>query len=135
MFLRSQLFPYVCLSLFACALLALPACSQQDDESSSQSQSDTASGRTVEGTVVASSRITFVVRSDDNQFHLFTYDRNAHGPRALAVGTRVRVVSDEGDQPGARRATDVYRAGAGARRGRFCRGTERGPGPRIRARC
>jgi hypothetical protein len=88
--------------LIVCALLSWPAYSQQKN-SSSQAQDET----TVEGTVVASSHITFVVRSDDNQFHLFTFDRNTNRPRTLPVGTRVRVASDQGDQAGARHATDV----------------------------
>jgi hypothetical protein len=95
--------------LIACALLSWPAYSQQDDSSSQQnnSSSNAQDERTVEGTVVASSRTTFVVRSEDSQFHLFTFDRNTNRPRTLAVGARVRVVSDQGDQAGARRATDV----------------------------
>jgi hypothetical protein len=96
----------VCSFLVGCALLSWPAFSQQDgssSNSSSQAQNDT----TVEGTVVASSHITFVVKSDDDQFHLYTFDRNTNRPRTLAVGARVRVVSDQGDNPGARHATDV----------------------------
>jgi hypothetical protein len=88
--------------LIVCALLSWPAYSQQKN-SSSQAQDET----TVEGTVVASSHITFVVRSDDNQFHLFTFDRNTNRPRTIPVGTRVRVASNQGDQAGARHATDV----------------------------
>lgn len=102
MFLRNVFAVRVCSLLFACALLSLPAYSQQND-SSSQSQNQT----TVEGTVVASSHVTFVVRSDDNQFHVFTFDRNTNKPRTIAVGTQVRVVSNEGEHQGARYATDV----------------------------
>jgi hypothetical protein len=98
-----------CLFLLLCTLLTWPACSQQDDSSSQQSNSSsqTQDERTIEGTVVASSRTTFVVRSEDSHFHLFTFDRNTNRPRTLAVGARVRVASDQGDQEGARRATDV----------------------------
>jgi hypothetical protein len=92
--------------LIICALLSWPVYSQQNN-SSSQAKDQT----TVEGTVVASSHITFVVKSDDNQFHLFTFDRNTNKPRTLPVGARVRVVSDQGDQAGARHATDVTLAG------------------------
>jgi hypothetical protein len=95
--------------LIACALLSWPAYSQQDDSSSQQnnSSSNAQDERTVEGTVVASSRSNFVVKSDDNHFHVFTFDRNTNRPKTLTVGAQVRVVSDEGDQPDARRATDV----------------------------
>src|SRR5579871_819412 len=105
MFLRRFIGPRVCSLMFACALLSWPTLAQDNGQqsSSSQSQNDT----DVEGTVVASSHITFVVRSDDNQFHVYTFDRNTRKPQALAVGARVRVASDQGDQEGARHATDV----------------------------
>jgi hypothetical protein len=93
--------------LTVCALLSYPAYSQQDD-SSSQSQNSSQDEGTIEGTVVASSRTTFVVRSDDNQFHVFTFDRNTNRPRTLANNARVRVVSDDQeDREGARHATNV----------------------------
>jgi hypothetical protein len=104
MCLRRFLGLRVCSFLIGCALLSSPAFSQQDgssDNSPSQAQNDS----TTEGTVVASSHITFVVKSDDGQFHLYTFDRNTNRPRTLAVGTRV--LSDQGDKPGARHATEV----------------------------
>lgn len=97
-FLRSRVFAF----FIACALLSLPAFSQ-DNGSQTQSQNE----NTVEGTVVSSSRHTFVVRADDNQFHLFTFDRDTTKPRSLPVGTRVRVVSNGADQAGTRQATEV----------------------------
>jgi len=102
MFLRKYSTLRVCSFVFACALLSWPIYSQQDN-SSSQSQKE----GTVEGTVVSSSRVTFVVRSDDDKFHLYTFDQNTNKPRALTAGARVRVDSDQGDETGARHATDV----------------------------
>ncbi|HEY1767947.1 MAG TPA: hypothetical protein VGG26_09840 [Terracidiphilus sp.] len=102
MFIRKLLTPLLCSMFMTCALLSLPALSQ-DDQSPSQAQND----NTVEGTIVSSSRTTFVVKSDDNKFHLFTFDRSATKPRSIAVGARVRVTSTEGDQAGAREATNV----------------------------
>jgi len=99
---RNLLKGRLCSLLIICALTSWPAIAQQNN-SSSQTQDEA----TVEGTVVASSRITFVVRSDDNEFHLFTFDRSTNRPKALTIGTRVRVASDQGDQTGARHATDV----------------------------
>ena len=96
--LRTRLFPLV----VASALLSWPAYSQQND-SSSQAQDQA----TVDGTVVASGHVTFVVRSDDNQFHLFILDNDTNRPKTLPIGTRVRVVSDQANQAGARRATDI----------------------------
>jgi hypothetical protein len=106
MFLLKKFTRYVCLSLFACALLSWPAYSQQDNSSSSSSQSQSNDG-TIEGTIISSSRVTFVVRSEDNQFHLFTFDQNTNKPRVLTAGMRVRVDSDQGEETGARHATDV----------------------------
>jgi hypothetical protein len=102
MSLRNVFTLRVCSLFIACALLSWPAYSQQDN-SSSQSQDQ----GTVEGTVVSSSRTTFVVKSDDNQFHLYTWDRNTSRPRTLPVGARVRVSSDQGEHEGARQATNV----------------------------
>jgi hypothetical protein len=106
MLLRKLLTLRVSSFVVASALLCSPAFSQQDN-APSQSSSNAQDDGAVEGTIVASSRITFVVRSDDNRFHVFTFDRDTNRPRALAVGTRVRVNSDQGDQAGARHATDV----------------------------
>jgi hypothetical protein len=106
MFLLKKFTRYVCLSLFAGALLSWPAYSQQDNSSSSSSQSQGNDG-TIEGTIISSSRVTFVVRSEDNQFHLFTFDQNTNKPRVLTAGMRVRVDSDQGEETGARHATDV----------------------------
>lgn len=102
MFIRNFFTPRFCTLLFVCALLSFPVYSQQDN-SSTQAQGAT----TVEGTVAASSQVTFVVKSDDNQFHLFTFDRNTNKPRTVPVGARVRVESNQGEQAGARYATDV----------------------------
>jgi hypothetical protein len=99
MFLRDLFIPRLCLMFIFCALPAYP----QQGDASNQAQDEA----TVEGTVISSSRLTFVVRSDDNQFHLFTWDRNTARPRTLPPGARVRVGSDQGDQAGARHATNV----------------------------
>lgn len=96
-----------CSLLLCYGLLSIPAYSQQDNSSSQSQDSQAQDQSSVEGTVVSSSRNTFVVRSDDNQFHLFTFDGNTKKPRSLPVGSQVRVKSDEGDQPNARHATDV----------------------------
>jgi hypothetical protein len=101
MFLRNLL-PRLCLILIFCAFASLLAHSQQSD-ASNQAKDEA----TVEGTVVSSSALTFVVRSDDDQFHLFTWDRNTSRPRSVPAGARVRVDSDQGEQADARHATKV----------------------------
>lgn len=126
MSLRNFIMP--CSLLVACTLIPFSARAQQDDSSSqpqsSQSQdSQNQDGSTVDGTVVSSSRNTFVVRSDDGKFHLFTVDHDTNRSGALSVGSQVEVKSDEGDQPGARHATNITvqqsagSAGAGESKG------------------
>jgi hypothetical protein len=92
--------------LLVCTLFSSPAFSQQDD-SSSNSSSQSQDNGTVEGTVVASSRTSFVVKSDNNRFQVFTFDRDTNKPATLAVGSQVRVDSDQADDSGARHATNV----------------------------
>jgi len=103
MLLKNPLMPRLCAGFIFFALLSVPSYSQQNN-SSNQTQDQTT---TVEGTIVSSSRLTVVVKSDDNQYHLFTSDRDTAKPRSLQAGARVRVVSDEGDQTGARHATNI----------------------------
>ena len=59
------------------------------------------------GTVVSTSRQTMVVRTEDNQFHLFVFDSDLVRPKGLAPGARVRVASDAMDEAGLRLATRV----------------------------
>ena len=91
----------LCSLLIACTLFSTPAVSQ--DNSSSQDRDN----GTVQGTVVASSRSSIVVQSDDNKFHVFTIDRDTNKPGAIAVGSQVRVDADDADETGARHATSV----------------------------
>src|SRR6059058_1217385 len=85
MTMRNFLTPSLCSLLVACALLKVPAMSQETT-TPSQGQNE----NTVEGTVVSSTRDTLVVKTDDNQFQLFTFDHDTVKPRSLPAGTRVR---------------------------------------------
>ena len=76
----------------------------QDNNSSSQASNDNA---TIEGTVVSRSHNTLVVRSDDDQYHLFTYSRTALHSGTLAAGERVRVAAGAADENGTRDASDI----------------------------
>ena len=76
--------------------------------SSTQNASDSA----IEGTVVSTSQQTLVVRFDDNQFQLFTYDRPSVRPISLAQGMRVRVTAGPADENGVRAASNVEILGA-----------------------
>src|SRR3954454_13387065 len=81
-----------------CMFIALPTEAQQNIPTPNDS---------VEGVVVSTTRNTLVVRSDDGQFHLFTYDRPGTRPASLAVNTRIRVTAGDSDENGTRIATDV----------------------------
>jgi hypothetical protein len=59
------------------------------------------------GTVVSTSRETMVVRTEDNQFHLFVFDTDLVRPKGLTPGARVRVASNATDEAGLRLATRV----------------------------
>ncbi len=97
------------LLISASAYAQQPDRSSQPSNSSSQAQGNSQGqdDNEVDGAIVASGRTTFVVRSDDNHFYVFTFDTETHRPSTLSSGQRVRVLSDQGDQPGARHATDV----------------------------
>jgi hypothetical protein len=87
---------------FAFSLFSISALSQENT-TPTQVQNES----TIEGTVASSARQTFVVRTSDNQFYLFTFNRYTDKPQSLAVGTRVRVDSRPGVQTGSRLATRV----------------------------
>ena len=61
----------------------------------------------MEGTVVSTSRQTLVLRTDDNRFQLFTYERPSVPPVSLAQGVRVRVTAGAADENGVRVASNV----------------------------
>jgi hypothetical protein len=90
-----------CSVLFVSAFIAIPA-QCQDEASSSQPANHDA----VEGTVVSSTRNTLVVRTDDNQYQLFTYG-GAVRPASLAPGARARVTAGPADENGTRVASNV----------------------------
>ena len=84
---KKSLISYCCFFLLACTLLPLSSLSQ---ETAGSTQS------TIEGTVASVTRQTFVVRTEDNQFYLFTFNRytakpqSNRGRRAGAGGVQAR---------------------------------------------
>lgn len=100
--MRTRVAILACCVLVASTFIVLPAKCQQDT-SSSQAGNE----KTVEGTVVSASRDTLVVRTDDNQFQLFTYERGAVRARSLALGSRVRVTAGPADENGTRAASNI----------------------------
>jgi hypothetical protein len=100
--------------ILACSLLFLPTSivlTARAQENTPTPQA--ASANTVEGTVVSANRDTLVVRSDDDEFHLFTYERAAVRPRSLTLGSRVRVTAGSGDENGTRVASNITVLSAG----------------------
>jgi hypothetical protein len=92
----------VCSILFALTLTVVPAYCQQDS-SSAQSGSE----NPMEGTVTSASRDTLVIRTDNNEYQLFTYGSGAVRARSVAPGARVRVTSGPADENGTRVASNV----------------------------
>jgi hypothetical protein len=98
--MRNRLLALATCVVVSSAFIIVPASGQQNSSASQASEP-------VEGTVVSSSRDTLVVRTDDNQFQLFTYDRGVVRPRLLIQGTRVRVTAGPADENGTRSASNV----------------------------
>jgi hypothetical protein len=61
----------------------------------------------VEGTVISTTAHTLVVRSDDNRYHLFTYDARTVPKAAVKAGVRVRVNGSAPDNQGTQVAENV----------------------------
>jgi hypothetical protein len=98
---RRYLFSYFAILL---TVALFPGMALTQDTASRTAQTD---DKTFEGTIVSTSRETLVVRTDDNDFQLFVFNQDTTKPRALASGSRVRVVSSTGDQEGSRLATSI----------------------------
>jgi len=91
-----------CSALLVSIFVTLPAECQE-----STSSSQPANSNVVEGTVVSSTRNTLVVRTDDNQYQLFTYDRGTARSGSLVSAARVRVTAGPPDENGTRVASNV----------------------------
>ena len=69
------------IALVAFSLVSITAASQENT-TSAQNQNES----TIEGTVASVTRQTFVVRTTENQFYLFTFNRYTDKPQSLPVG-------------------------------------------------
>ena len=89
--------------------LSLSVQAQQNipDAPSANSNQTKGSDPVVEGTVVSTTRHTLVVRSDDDQYHLFTYDPGTAPDEAVKPGARVRVNGTAPDNEGTQVAENV----------------------------
>lgn len=100
--MRTRVLSVTCCIILVSTFIVLPAKAQQDT-----SPSQVGNEKTVEGAVVSATRDTLVVRTDENQFELFTYERGAVRAKSLALGSRVRVTAGPPDENGTRAARDV----------------------------
>jgi len=96
----TRLFLSISVMLFS-SFVAPVRANQQGD--AAQSTEDTA----MEGTVVSVSHQTLVLRSDDNRFQLFTYDRPSVPPVSPAQAVRVRVTAGAADENDVRAASSL----------------------------
>jgi hypothetical protein len=101
--MRGASFLFVCASLILVVLFTPVLAAQVAEVQAGEN--------TVEGIVVSTSAETLVVRTDDNDFHLFLLDRTTIRPNTIIQGTRVRVKSTVGDR-GARLASEVSALGS-----------------------
>lgn len=105
----------------------------QENSSPTQGANDnvsspTAKGSSVEGTVVSATRNTLVVRTDDDQYELFTFDRSAMRP-TVVQGSRVRVMAGPADENGTRVASAITVVTAAGSAGTTDKGAQAAPVP------
>jgi RNase P/RNase MRP subunit p29 len=90
-------------TLCVSAVLAVTVQAQPNLPDPPSAQTAQENDHMVEGVVVSVTPNTLVIRSDDNQYHLFTY----HAPSDIKVNDRVRVRGGEADVDGTRTADNV----------------------------
>ena len=81
----------------------------------------------VEGTVISTTRHTLVIRSDDNQYHLFTYAAGIVPKGTVKPGVRVRVNGTTPDEEG----TQVAKSVTVIQPGSEAANSEAGPPPQV----
>jgi hypothetical protein len=101
----------------ACTTLATSALAQPSPPEQAEHPASTASpvappeqsepAGSILGTVVSITRQTMVVRTEDNQFHLFVFERDLVRPSGLTAGAHIRVAWDSTGEPGVRLATRI----------------------------
>jgi len=104
--MRTRLLSLACCLFLLPLAFSIPSRAQQDTTANSQNSD------TIEGIVVSSSRDTLVVRGDNGEYHLFTYDPGTR-PEGLTRGARVRVTAGGPDENGTRAATNIALLSAG----------------------
>jgi archaeosine-15-forming tRNA-guanine transglycosylase len=87
-----------CLPVFA--VVTVQAQQNPPDAPSTQATQTQGNDHAVEGTVVSTSEHTVVIRSDDNQYHLFTYAAHTVPKKMIQPGARVRAHGGAPDDNG-----------------------------------
>lgn len=106
--MRAHILLGIC-SLCVSAFMVITVQAQQnlpDSPSSNSAQTNTGEP-IVEGTVVSTSRHTFVVRTDDDRYHLWTFENAATRPVTVKPGARVLVDGSAPDETGTQVAENI----------------------------
>lgn len=106
--MRAHILLGIC-SLCVSAFMLITVQAQQnlpDSPSSNSAQTNTGEP-VVEGTVVSTTRHTLVVRTDDDRYHLWTFENAATRPVTLKPGARVLVDGSAPDETGTQVAENI----------------------------
>jgi hypothetical protein len=117
----------LCASAFLALGVTVQAQQDPPDPPSAKSVQTEGNDRMVEGTVISTTRHTLVIRSDDNQYHLFTYAAGIVPKGTVKPGVRVRVNGTTPDEEG----TQVAKSVTVVQPGSEAANSEAGPPPQV----
>jgi len=117
----------LCASAFLALGVTVQAQQNPPDPPSAKSVQTEGNDRMVEGTVISTTRHTLVIRSDDNQYHLFTYAAGIVPKGTVKPGVRVRVNGTTPDEEG----TQVAKSVTVVQPGSEAANSEAGPPPQV----
>ena len=117
----------LCASAFLALGVTVQAQQNPPDPPSAKSVQTEGNDRMVEGTVISTTRHTLVIRSDDNQYHLFTYAAGIVPKGTVKPGVRVRVNGTPPDEEG----TQVAKSVTVIQPGSEAANSEAGPPPQV----
>ena len=117
----------LCASAFLALGVTVQAQQNPPDPPSAKSVQTEGNDRMVEGTVISTTRHTLVIRSDDNQYHLFTYAAGIVPKGTVKPGVRVRVNGTTPDEEG----TQVAKSVTVVQPGGEAANSEAGPPPQV----
>ena len=119
----------LCASAFLALGVTVQAQQNPPDPPSAKSAQTQGNDRVVEGTVVSTTPTTLVVRTDDNQYHLFTYGAGTVPKETVKPGARIRVNGSAPDNNGAQVAERVDVIEPGTNAANSGTGAQSGPPP------